>query len=57
MISSQFQSIGIKIEDLLIIPISPFNPISTKGGSEHLKPITRHVLQYAQDVKFQISES
>ena len=44
MISSEFQSNGIKIEDLKINPIDPFNPISNNGGSENFKPITRNVL-------------
>ena len=42
--SSEFQSNSIKIEDFKINPINPFNPISTKGGSENFKPITRNVL-------------
>ena len=55
--SSEFQSNSIKIADFKINPINPFNPISTKGGSKIFKPITRNVLQYVQNVKFQISES
>ena len=42
--SSEFQSNRIKIEDFKINPINPFNPISTEGGSENFKPITRNVL-------------
>ena len=38
MLSSKFQTCSIKIEDLNINPLNPFNPISTKGeGVEHLK--------------------
>ena len=55
--SSEFQSNSIKIEDFKINPINPFNPISTKGGSENFKPITRNILYYAQDIVFQISAS
>ena len=54
--SSEFQSNSIKIKDFKISPLNPFNPINTKGGSENVKPITRNVLYYAQDVMFQISE-
>ena len=58
ILSSEFQSCSIKIEEFKINPIHPFNPNSTKGGgSKNVKPITRNVLLYAQDVKFQISES
>ena len=32
MLSSEFQTCSIKIEDFKIIPINPFNPISTKVG-------------------------
>ena len=39
MISSEFWSNGIKIEDLKINPINPFNSISTKGWSQNVKPI------------------
>ena len=35
--SSELQSNIIKIEDFKINPINPFNPISTKEGSETLK--------------------
>ena len=42
--SSEFQSNSSNIEDLKINPIDPFNPISTKGGSENFKPITKNVL-------------
>ena len=42
--SSEFQSKSIKIEDLKIKPFNPFNPTSTKEGSENVKPITRNVL-------------
>ena len=31
-LSSEFQSHSIKIEDLKINPINPFNPNKTKGG-------------------------
>ena len=31
-LNSKFQSHGIKIEYFKIIPINPFNPISTKVG-------------------------
>ena len=44
MLSSEFYSHSIKMEDLKISPIKPFNSISTKGGSENFKPITRNVL-------------
>ena len=45
MLSSEFQSHSIKIEDFNINPINPFNPNKTKGGgNENLKPITRNVL-------------
>ena len=44
MLCSEFQSNSIKIKDFKINPINPFNPISTKGGSENSKPITRNVL-------------
>ena len=44
MLCSEFQSHSIKIKDFKINPINPFNPISTKGGSENFKPITRNVL-------------
>ena len=40
MLSSAFQTCSIKIEDFKINTINPFNPISTKEGSENLKPIT-----------------
>ena len=53
MLSSEFQIQSLKIVDFKINTISPLNPIST----ENVKPITRNVLNYAQDVKFQISES
>ena len=43
-LSSEFQSHSIKIEDFKINTINSFNPNKTKGGSEHLKPITRNVL-------------
>ena len=43
-LSSKFQSHGIKIENFKIKPINPFNPISTKGESENVKPITMNVL-------------
>jgi len=35
ILSSEFQTCSIKIEDFKIIPINPFNPISTKQGSEN----------------------
>ena len=35
MLSSEFQTCSIKIEDFKINPINPFNPISTKEGSEN----------------------
>ena len=44
MLSSEYQSHNIKIEDFKINPINPFNPISTKGGIKFVKPITRNVL-------------
>ena len=44
MLSSEFQTCSIKIEDFKINPTNPFNPISTKGGSENWKYITRNVL-------------
>ena len=44
MLSSEFQTCSIKIEDFKINPINPFNPINTKEGSENLKCITRNVL-------------
>ena len=44
MLSSEFQSHSIKIEDLKINPINPFNPNKIKGGSENFKHITRNVL-------------
>ena len=57
MLCSKFQIYSIKIEHYKINPISPFNPISAKDGSEHFKPITRYVLSYAQGFMFQISKS
>ena len=44
MLSSEFQSHSIKIEDFKINPINSFNPNNTKGGSENFKPITKNVL-------------
>ena len=44
MLSSEFQSHSIKFEDFKINPINHLNPISTKGGSENFKPITKNVL-------------
>ena len=44
ILCSEFQSNSIKIKDFKINPINPFNPISTKGGSEYFKPITKNVL-------------
>ena len=35
MLSSELQSHSIKIKDFKINPINPFNPISTKEGSEN----------------------
>ena len=52
MLSSKFQSHSIEIEDFKINPINPVNPISTKGGSENIKLITRN-----EDVKIRILES
>ena len=44
-LSSEFQSHGIKIDNLKINPINPFNPNKTMGGGfENFKPITRNVL-------------
>ena len=34
MLSSQFQSHSIKVEDFKINPIHTFNPISTKEGGD-----------------------
>ena len=36
MLSSEFQTCSIKIEDFKINPINTFNPISTNGGSNIL---------------------
>ena len=44
MISSEYQSHSITIKDVKMNPINPFNPISTKGGIENFKPITKNVL-------------
>ena len=44
MLSSEFQTCSIKIEDFKINPINLFNPISTKEGSTNFKPITKNVL-------------
>ena len=44
MIRSKFQSHRIRIEDFEMNPINPFNPISTKGGSEMFELTTRIVL-------------
>ena len=52
MFSSKLQSHRIKIEDFKINPNNLFNPISTKGGGENIKIITRNVLYYTQEVKF-----
>ena len=52
MLGTKFQSHSIKIEDLKIIHINLFNPISTKGVSEIVETNTRNVLYYAQDFKF-----
>ena len=41
MLSSEFQTCSIKIEDFKINPINPFNPISTKMESGTIKSITR----------------
>ena len=43
-LSSDFQSHSIKIEDLKINHINPFNPNKTMGGSANFKLITRNVL-------------
>ena len=56
VLSSEFQSNSIKIEDFKINPINPVYPNSTNGGSKIFKPITRNVLSYAQFVMFRISE-
>ena len=57
MLSSEFESHSIKIEDFKINTIDIFNPIITKGRSDNFKSNTRNILKYAQDVRFQISES
>ena len=44
MVGSKFQSHSITIKDVKMNPINPFNPISTKGGIENFKPITKNVL-------------
>ena len=44
MLSSEFQSHNIKIEDFNVNPINPFDPNTTKEGSENFKPIIRNVL-------------
>ena len=36
MVSPEFQSHSIKIQDFKINPINPFNPISIKGGVKTL---------------------
>ena len=49
MLKSDFQSHRIQINYFKINHITSFNPNSTEGKSEILKPITRNVLSYAQD--------
>ena len=44
MLSSQFQSHSIKIQNFKINPINLINPISIKGRSKNFKLITRNVL-------------
>ena len=44
MVSPEFRSHSIKIQDFKINPINPFNPISIKGGSENIKPNISNVL-------------
>ena len=44
MVSPEFRSHSIKIQDFKINPINPFNPISIKGGSENIKLNFRNVL-------------
>ena len=44
MLSSEYQSHSIKIEDFKINPINTFNPISTEGGEWNFKPITKNDL-------------
>ena len=56
MLDTKFQSHSIKIEDFKLIPINLFNPISTKGVSEIFETNTRIVLNYAQEVRFQVLE-
>ena len=43
-LTSEYPRSSIKIEDFKINTYNPFNPISTKGGSENVKPITSNVL-------------
>ena len=43
ILTSKYQYQSIKIENIKINPMNPFNPISTKRGSENLKPISRNV--------------
>ena len=57
MLSSEYQSHSIKIEDFKVNLINHLNPISTEDGSENYKPITRNVLYYAQFGKFLSSDS
>ena len=44
--------IALTMGNLDISPISPFNPISTKGEGKKIKPITRKILKLALDVIF-----
>ena len=39
-LTSEYHSPSVNIEDFKINTYSPFNPISTKGGSKNVKPIT-----------------
>ena len=39
MLGTKIQSHSIKIMDFKIIPINPFNPLSTKGGVTNFKLI------------------
>ena len=43
ILSFEFYSQSFEIEDFKINPINHFNPLSTKGGIEHFKVITKQV--------------
>ena len=56
MLSFKFQSDTVKIKDFEIIIINTFNLKPQGGEGLIFQPITRKVLKYVLDVKFQVPE-